>query len=79
MVEDYPDQPGDKLPDHFAVVYAPRQGRPRFPENIVYLKASAEQAMAEAEPDNKLYAARVCGPSKSSEGLMIYYLREWLS
>lgn len=75
---DFPDQPEDKLPERFAVVYAPRQNRPRFPENTVYFKESAEQALADAEPEKNLFAARVRGPSKSSEGFMIYYLQEWL-
>ena len=30
------------------------------------------------DPSRKRYAARVSGPSKSSEGQMIYYLLEWL-
>ncbi len=62
----------------FAVVYVPRRSRNRFAANCVRVVDSAEQALNEADPDNKYYAARVMGPSKSSEGQYIYYLAEWL-
>ena len=39
---------------------------------------SEEQARTAADPDNKRHAARVVGPSKSSEGQYIYYLVDWL-
>jgi hypothetical protein len=39
---------------------------------------SVEAAVAAADPDKNHYAARVVGPSKSSEGQYIYYLMEWL-
>jgi hypothetical protein len=39
-----------------------------------------EQAARDgADSGKKLYAAKVMGPSKSSEGQSIYYLAEWLS
>jgi uncharacterized membrane protein YebE (DUF533 family) len=44
----------------------------------VQIKDSAEQAMADADAVNKYFAARVMGPSKSSEGQYLYYLAEWL-
>jgi hypothetical protein len=62
----------------WAVVYAPRRGRDRFPENCVELKDSAQQAREDADPGSKRYAARVMGPSRSSEGLRLYYLVKWL-
>ena len=40
--------------------------------------AGAADALDAADPENKLFAARVSGPSKSSEGQFIYYLIEWL-
>ncbi len=62
----------------FAVVYVPRRSRNRFAASCVDIKPSASDAIEHADPDNKQYAARVKGPSKSSEGLYIYYLVEWL-
>ena len=63
---------------HFAVVYVPRRSRNRFAASCVDIKPTAADAIDEADPGNKRYAARVSGPSKSSEGQMIYYLLEWL-
>ena len=63
---------------HYAVVHVPRRSRSRFAANCVRVVDSAEQALNEADPDSKYYAARVMGPSKSSEGQYIYYLAEWL-
>jgi len=62
----------------YAVVYVPKRSRNRFSANCVQLKDSAEQAMADADAVNKYFAARVMGPSKSSEGQYLYYLAEWL-
>ena len=63
---------------HNAVVYVPRRSRDRFSANCVQLFHTQAGALAAAEPDKKRYAARVVGPSKSSEGQYIYYLLEWL-
>ena len=73
-------------PDHltsvssyqYAVVYVPKRNRKRYSANCVQIKGSPEQALEEADPDNKYFAARVLGPSKSSEGQYLYYLAEWL-
>ncbi len=62
----------------YAVVYAPRKKRTRFPASCVQVKEDAKQAYADETPDTKHYAARVHGPSKSSEGQYIYYLLDWL-
>jgi hypothetical protein len=62
----------------YAVVYVPRRSRNRFPAGCVEIKPTAADALDESDPTNKRYAARVSGPSKSSEGQMIYYLLEWL-
>ena len=62
----------------FAVVYAPRRSRGRFSENCVQVVASQSEALELADPDNKYFAAKVIGPSKSSEGQRIYYLDDWL-
>ena len=64
--------------EHYAVVYAPRRSRDRFSEGAVEIKESAEQARADAEVEKKKFAAIVAGPSRSSEGLRLYYLVEWL-
>jgi hypothetical protein len=44
----------------------------------VQVCASREQAVAQADPATHQFAARVLGPSKSSEGQYLYYLLEWL-
>ena len=74
-----PPDPGSGPSDiEFAVVYVPKRSRNRFSANCVEIKSCAADALDEADPDNKYYAARVSGPSKSSEGQFIYYLIEWL-
>lgn len=62
----------------YGVVYAPRSNRKRFPENCVTLKDSAENAVAASNREKHLLPARLLGPSRSSEGLMLYYLVDWL-
>ncbi len=64
---------------HYAVVFAPkRRARGRFPANNVKVCDSIEAAIEGHEPEQKMFAAQVIGPSKSSEGCMIYYLVRWL-
>ena len=76
MVPPDPESSASSL--EYAVVYVPRRSRNRFAANCVEIKACAADALDDADPDNKRYAARVSGPSKSSEGQYIYYLVEWL-
>lgn len=64
--------------EQFAVVYVPRRSRRRFPKACVDVKSCKDEAIDHSDPDNKRYAARVIGPSKSSEGQYIYYLVEWI-
>lgn len=67
---------------HFALVQAGRPSRAkrkRFPENVVELVASAEEAIRRADPTHDLHAAEVMGPSRSSEGFRLYYLVRWLN
>ena len=64
--------------ERFAVIFTPRTSRKRYPAGCVQIFESAEQALAAADPDSQHHAARVVGPSKSSEGQYIYYLVEWL-
>ncbi len=62
----------------YAVVYVPKHSRNRFAASCVEIKSCAADALDDADPEDKRYAARVSGPSKSSEGQYIYYLIEWL-
>lgn len=62
----------------FAVIFTPRQNRKRYPAGCVEIFATQQAALGAADPENKRHAARVVGPSKSSEGQYIYYLVEWL-
>ena len=74
-----PPDPYTKVSEEqYAVVYVPKRSRNRFPKGCVEVVASKEDALALEDQDKKLYAARVLGPSKSSEGQYIYYLVEWL-
>lgn len=73
-----PDPETGVSQERFAVIYTPRQSRKRFPAGCVEIFATREEMYAAADPDNKRYAARVVGPSKSSEGQFIYYLMQWL-
>jgi hypothetical protein len=45
----------------------------------VQIVDSAKAARAGAQPAQRLFPAKVLGPSKSSQGQMLYYLVEWLS
>lgn len=74
----YLDPDSDLVQECFAVVFAPRRHRDRFPENCVEVTASREVALQQSQPENKQFAAKVMGPSRSSEGLRLYYLIEWL-
>ena len=62
----------------YAVIFTPRPSRKRYPAGCVEIFESESAAIEAADPGNKLHAARVVGPSKSSEGQYIYYLVEWL-
>ena len=74
-----PPDPYTKVSEeHYAVIYVPKRSRNRFPKGCVEVVASKEEALSLENQDKKLYAARVLGPSKSSEGQYIYYLVEWL-
>jgi len=64
----------------YALVYTPRQGkRQRFPSNCVYVQTDEATALAAEDKKKHLHAAQVCGPSRSSEGFMLYYLIKWLA
>ena len=73
-----PDPETGVSQERFAVIFTPRQSRKRFPAGCVEIFATREAALQAADPANKRHAARVVGPSKSSEGQFIYYLIAWL-
>ena len=72
------DPQGSASDIEFAVVFVPKRSRNRFPAGCVEIKPTAADALDDADPKNNRYAARVSGPSKSSEGQYIFYLLEWL-
>ncbi len=73
-----PDPETGVSQERFAVIFTPRQNRKRFPAGCVEIFATQQEALQAADPDHKRHAARVVGPSKSSEGQFIYYLLQWL-
>jgi len=79
MIKDiFVDSETTVVSESYAVIYAPRTNRKRFPENCVTIFANASGALVNANNEQNYYAAKVIGPSRSSEGLMLYYLVEWL-
>ncbi len=64
--------------EHWATVYVPRRSRNRFAATCVTTHATETEALADADPNERRFAARVIGPSKSSEGQSLYYLIHWL-
>ncbi len=73
-----PDKAGRVSRQCYAVVYVPGKSRNRFSAGAVKLVEDKQAALIAADPDNKKYAALVHGPSKSSEGQLLYYLLDWL-
>ncbi len=64
--------------ERYAVIYAPGRNRKRFSENCVYVKVSEQDARDAGDREKGLFPAIVIGPSRSSEGFRLYYLRAWL-
>jgi len=61
------------------VIYSPSgKKRTRFPEGVVEIYASEDEALAHADPAKQRYAAIASGPSRSSEGFKLFYLVRWL-
>jgi len=61
------------------VIYSPSgKSRKRFPEGVVEVYGSEEEALANAEPEKHRHAALASGPSRSSEGFKLFYLVRWL-
>ncbi len=61
------------------VIYSPSgKKRTRFPEGVVEVYASEDDALAHANTAKSRYAAIASGPSRSSEGFRLFYLVRWL-
>jgi hypothetical protein len=61
------------------VIYSPSgKTRKRFPEGVVEVYASEDEALAHADPGKHRHAAIASGPSRSSEGFKLFYLVRWL-
>ncbi len=73
-----PEAP-DLVGTHFALVNVRRGARKRFPESCVEVVPDAETALRRALPAEDLHGAEVVGPSRSSEGVRLYYLVRWLA
>ncbi len=64
--------------EQFAVVYVPKRSRNRFPSGCVEIMETEQDAIMGGDKIKKRYPARVIGPSKSSQGQLMYYLVQWL-
>ena len=73
-----PDRGSKVSQQRYAVIYMPRKNRRRFSAGAVEIYNTEVEARDHAQPKNHYYAAVVHGPSKSSEGQLLYYLIEWL-
>ena len=61
------------------VIYSPSgKKRTRFPEGVVEVYGSEDEALAHADPEKSRHAAIASGPSRSSEGFKLFYLVRWL-
>jgi hypothetical protein len=73
------DSQTNLVQEHYAVIYTPKKSRNRFPENCVTVCDTEMAAIEAADKEKGLFAAKVIGPSRSSEGFMLYYLAHWLT
>lgn len=76
-----PDPSGEGISQTvYATVYMPKfkASRNRFPASCVTTYPTEQEAADSARIDDKRFPAILQGPSKSSEGQYIYYLRQWL-
>ena len=73
-----PDRGSKVSQQRYAVVYVPRKNRKRFSAGAVEIYDTEMEARNHAQPQSHHYAAIVHGPSKSSEGQLLYYLIDWL-
>jgi len=73
-----PFDASDTRKPRYALVYAPKQKRARVPEHCVTVLEDEAAALSGADAQRGLFAALVNGPSRSSEGLRVFYVVEWL-
>ena len=78
MTDIFYDTETSVVSESYAIVYAPRKNRKRFPQNCVTIVTDLESAVNGIDKEKNLFPAKVLGPSRSSEGLMLYYLVEWI-
>ncbi len=79
MVKGYTlDSQTDLVGQCYALVYAPRRSRDRLAENCVQVVESEQAARDGADAVRHLHPALVIGPARSSEGIRVYYLVQWL-
>ncbi len=62
----------------YDVIHGPRRARGRFAADCVSIVEDEADARAQAQAAVHRHAAVVMGPSRSSEGVMLYYLVRWL-
>jgi hypothetical protein len=77
MVNGYSLDPHPKAnfaKESYAVVRIPRLKRDRVPASSVEIVADLELAIRKSNIKEKLYAAKVVGPARSSEGVALYYI-----
>jgi hypothetical protein len=74
-----PDPQTEASEEYWALVHMSGRNRQHYPVNCVQIVDSAKAAHAGAQPAQRLFPAKVAGPSKSSQGQMLYTLVEWLS
>ena len=60
--------------EEFAVVKMKSLKRDRVPSASVEIVADMNEAIAKTDVANNLYAAKVAGPARSSEGLELFYI-----
>ena len=61
------------------VIYSPSaKTHKRFPEGVVEVYSTEDEARAHANPAGNRHAAIASGPARSSEGIKLFYLVRWL-
>jgi hypothetical protein len=60
--------------EEFAVVRLKSLKRDRVPSTNVEIVDNMNEAMQKADNNKNLYAAKVAGPARSSEGYLLYYI-----
>ena len=79
MVKGYaldPHPSANAAKESYAVVMIPRLKRERVPANNVSVVEDLASAIEQSNPEKHLYAAKVVGPARSSEGVKLYYIVE---